>query len=576
MRGTGSVAGLLAGMVILGPALMPGYLLVYDMVFVPDPNFGERALGLDGSVPRAVPTDLVVSVLSLAAPGWMVQKVLLLGMFALVGGGIGGLVRTRLGAVAGALAACWNPYVAERLAIGHWSFLLGYALLPWVARSCIEVLAGGRGARPRLAMWLVIAAAFGSTSAIMAGLTAATVLLLPVGPAADVSTRVRVGAAGLLVGVTALANAAWWFPAVVRPGRLAADPDGVAAFAARPDTPLGLWGSLLTGGGIWHGGLWPPERASAVLSAVALAATIFCVIWALKNWKLSHPATLGLFVVGVLGVLLAAAGRTLLADGATAFVVHVPGGGLIRDSQKFLAPSVIFVAFAVGTTAEGLWDTLRSPPVRIPRHTAVMLVLAVLLWPVVTLPSLAWGSAERWAASDYPSGFRTVAERIDGDGGATTAVFPWTLYRRYDWNRDVVLLDPWNRLLESRVLVNDDLPLSSLTVQGEEPAAERVSKAVAAGGPGDVVGALRAEGVRYVVFHRDQPTSEAESEFFVGQEQAWADAHLVLYDLGPASTGGEALPRWAGLGLLASTAVGVAVLAALIVRTRRLPRITLR
>jgi hypothetical protein len=237
---------------------------------------------------------------------------------------------------------------------------------------------------------------------------------------------------------------------------------------------------------------------------------------------------------------------------------------------------VIFVAFAVGTTAEGLWETLRSPPARIARHTAVMLVLAVLLWPVVTMPSLAWGSAERWAASDYPVGFRTVAERIDGEAGSTAAVFPWTLYRRYDWNRDVVLLDPWNRLLESRVLVNDDLPLSSLTVQGEEPAAARVSKAVATGRPRDVVRALRALGVRYVVFHRVQPTSEAESEFFAGQEQAWADAHLVLYDLGPASTEVESLPRWAGLGLLASTAVGVAALATLIVRTRRLPRITRR
>jgi hypothetical protein len=254
----------------------------------------------------------------------------------------------------------------------------------------------------------------------------------------------------------------------------------------------------------------------------------------------------------------------------------VPGGGLIRDSQKFLAPWVVFVAFAVGTTAEDLWDTLRARRARIARHTAVMLVLAVLLWPVLTLPSLAWGSAERWASSDYPASFRTVASRIDGDAAASTAVFPWTLYRRYDWNRDVVLLDPWNRLLESRVLVNDDLPLSALTVQGEEPAAERLSKAVATGRPPDVLRALRDEGVRYVVFHRDQPTSDEESAFFDGQDQEWADDRLVLYDLGPGPRVAETLPRWAGLGLLVSTAVGVAVLITLVARTWRLPRIPRR
>ena len=33
----------------------------------------------------------------------------------------------------------WNPFVAERLLMGHWPVLLGYAVLPWL------VLAGSRG-----------------------------------------------------------------------------------------------------------------------------------------------------------------------------------------------------------------------------------------------------------------------------------------------------------------------------------------------------------------------------------------------------------------------------------------------
>ena len=193
---TGALTGLVAGLVVLGPALAPGFLLVYDMVFVPEPNFGARALGLDGSVPRAVPNDLVVSLLSLLLPGWVVQKVLLLAVFVLVGAGVGALVRTRSGAAVAAVAACWNPYVAERLALGHWAFLLGYALLPWVAGSAAAVLAGDRSGRRRLALWLVAAASCGSTAAVIATLVAVAVLAVPLGGRRAPARRAAAGPGG--------------------------------------------------------------------------------------------------------------------------------------------------------------------------------------------------------------------------------------------------------------------------------------------------------------------------------------------------------------------------------------------
>ena len=44
--------------------------------------------------------------------------------------------------------APWNAYVAERLAIGHWGFLLGLAALPWAFRRCAAVRRGRPGAVP--------------------------------------------------------------------------------------------------------------------------------------------------------------------------------------------------------------------------------------------------------------------------------------------------------------------------------------------------------------------------------------------------------------------------------------------
>ena len=251
---------------VLGPALAPGFLLVYDMVFVPEPNFGARALGLDGSVPRAVPNDLVVSLLSLLAPGWVVQKLLL-------------LAGVRAGRRWGGLRWCapgralpWRPSLRAGTPTSPSGSRSGTGPSCSATRSC----RGSPSARPpswpgtvpvvgRLALWLVAAASCGSTAAVIATLTRSPCSRSR--SRGDESSRLARLWGLVVVGVVgACANAVWWVPAMLIPGGLPADASGVSAFAARADSPWGLVGSVLTGGGLWHDGLWPPERGSLVLS----------------------------------------------------------------------------------------------------------------------------------------------------------------------------------------------------------------------------------------------------------------------------------------------------------------------
>ena len=53
----GAALGLGLGLLALGPGLGRGFLLSYDMVFVPRPPFSAALLGLTGGPPRAVPSD---------------------------------------------------------------------------------------------------------------------------------------------------------------------------------------------------------------------------------------------------------------------------------------------------------------------------------------------------------------------------------------------------------------------------------------------------------------------------------------------------------------------------------------
>src|SRR5204863_10095917 len=59
--------------------------------------------------------------------------------------------RSTAGAVAG-LVYGWSPYLAERLLEGHWTLLLAYAALPWIARAALGVRDGAPGALPRLVL----------------------------------------------------------------------------------------------------------------------------------------------------------------------------------------------------------------------------------------------------------------------------------------------------------------------------------------------------------------------------------------------------------------------------------------
>ena len=61
-----AAVGLALGVLALGPGLRRGFLLSYDMLFVPREPFSAAWPGL--APPRAVPSDLVIATVSRALP----------------------------------------------------------------------------------------------------------------------------------------------------------------------------------------------------------------------------------------------------------------------------------------------------------------------------------------------------------------------------------------------------------------------------------------------------------------------------------------------------------------------------
>ena len=534
----GLVVGGVLALLALGPLLVRGYALTYDMVFVPRLELTRGLLGLDTAVPRAVPADLLVALASRLVPADLVQKLVLAGVFVAAATGAARLVPSTLPAARAATAAlyAWNPFLYERLLMGHWGLLVSYAALPWVAGAAIDLRLGTRGALRRLVLTLAVAAAGSPPGGLIATFVALCVATIPPLPrfgspgsggpgsgvvdsrqhppsrsatlplrgpkaqgprveAAQGRARPRPQAArlGIVVGVGLVVNAPWLVPSLLRPGGMPVRVEGVAAFGARADGPLGTVGSLVGLGGIWNAlvvppgvGSWPWLAGFAVVLAVAGAGLPLLG----RRWP--PGVALGLLVAAGAGLVLAAAPALPgLGDLAEVVVTRLPGGGLIRDSQKFVAPLALAEAVCFGLGVERVLPAL---PVRWARPAAAGLVVA----PVLLLPALAWGAAGRLAAVDYPPAFAEARAAMAADPvPGAVLVLPWHLYQPYAWNGDRVVLDPAQRWFTRRAVGNDDLELVGLTVPGEDPYATRLGPLVRGSAP--LAPALPGTGVRYVL-----------------------------------------------------------------------------
>ena len=475
-----------------------------DMVFVPREPFTSAMFGLAGGAPRAVPSDFAVAVASRLLPADIVQKLVLLLIFVLACSGAAALLdRTPvLARLAAAVFYAWNPYVAERLIIGQWALLLGYAGLPWVFRA---MLMFDRGSTKRGAARLALAL----LPAVVGGFAAMAITALVVVPAA-LCTR-RAGTVAVALAALAVGSLPWFVPSVLH--AVYADPGGVAAFAARADTPFGTIGSLVMLGGTWnattvpkaYGGHW-----SAVWLAVVLAASAGYALLGRRRWPRSQ--WLGLAVGAVAGLLIAslgvtAAGRALLR-GAIGFW---PGFAVLRDGQQFTAPLALAEAIGFGLAVSwsmhpGSFGTKKTTERRGGKHRApalsdapgLALGVLALLAPVLLLPGLAWGAAGRLRPVWYPAAYLAAARTIDASRApGDVLLLPWAADRTPSWNHGEVMLDAWPRLVSRPVIWNDGTEVGNAALAPDDPRARRLDGLIRSVGP--LTAALRAAGVRFVV-----------------------------------------------------------------------------
>jgi hypothetical protein len=492
-----------SALIFIGPALHTGYILTYDMVFVPRQPITAELFGLGTSTPRAVPSQLAVALGShVIAADWL-QKFVLVGGVALGGVGAARLAPVGLvGRAAAALAYLWSPYVGQRLILGQWPMLLVFGSLPWMVRACAGVRARTNGAWPRLLLWTALCCLAGAPGWIVAVLVVPPGVLLRAGPGrrelgsperrsrrAGIGRHALARDAGLTVAGLAVFALPWAVPALLRPVALSTDRAAAAVFAARADTALGTVGSLLVGGGGWNAQANPAGRAGLLYAA---GAVVILVVAALGVARLGFASMPGLWVSALLALGLGIGSAVPWIRNAFA---GLPVGGLLRDAARYLLPWILAVAVGFGAGV----DRMRKQP-----RLRELAVVAALV-PVALLPSLAWGVGARLHAVPYPAEMAQVRRTVATEPGAVL-VAPLTTYRAFAWNGARTSLDAYPRLFDQRVVYASDLSVGVgdriVLIRGDDPMATRIQRELRNGPTASV---LAREGIHTVVVTAAQP-----------------------------------------------------------------------
>lgn len=523
-------------LLLLGPALKPGYTLLNDMVAVPHQTLQPWNVGVGSGLPRAVPQDFITAVVSGPVPGWVLQKACLYLALVAAGTGVARWVDSRaLGALAAVLAV-WNPFVVERLAQGHWALLMGYAAIPWVLLILSRM---HRGRDLLLLAGVVWLGSWVPTSGVLMCLVVLTCVSFLRPPR------------GLALGAVAIAVVMQtpWVLAALMGGASTAGAAGADVFALRSEGPWGWPVTAVGGGGLWNEAAVPGSRSWPFGAALGLAVLAFAIVGYSRAVR-AHGRVITSWVgLSVLCFVLAVAGRVPGLGSAQEWVVRsVPGGGLLRDGHKWLAPVVLCLAVLA---AYGFGRAREAMPAE---WSGVALALA-LVAPVVVMPDAALGLGGRLGSVDYPDGWDEVRSVVARDP-ADVVSLPWSTFRSYDWNDRRTVLDPAPRFFTTTVVSDDSLLVlkddSLVRIPGESPRASALSEMFARDStPDEILRALQDQSIGWVLVQRGQPVEPDETSLSLTRV-VWSSPELELRrvdGVGPAGWNAPArlLAAWSAL-----------------------------
>ncbi|WP_312098241.1 hypothetical protein [Corynebacterium dentalis] len=432
-----------------------GYaFMVRDMMIPARMPLNDLNEGLSSSAPRAIPQDTLLSVfLPPLSTVWIVAAMVL---FCAMAGMVytAWWVRRTVGAslpvqMVASLLLVWNPFTIERMLQGQWSIVVAMWLLPAIAYTSTFKQRG-----PML--FFLGIAAFTPTGWMLGGVIA-----------------LACARSWLVAGAQLFLAAPWLLVTVFNGSDVSADSSSAAAFAARAESGVGTLGALMGLGGIWNSEAVPDSRTGwSAAIGVLLCALMMMGAWGAREIIRRHS---GVLVVAALAIVV----PFLLSTSAGVSVMgllmdSVPGAGLLRDSQKFVALAVPGMTLLLARAVQVIAGWLNSGRWLVSSATGILIVLTVPALPAEMSPLKAQRLAPEWTQ---------IVNAVSQPTHSSTLLLPPGNYRVQD-GRPVVdpalkllpgnPIDPGFLIVDDKLVDGDPTAIALLqdTMNGEDHLAE--------------------------------------------------------------------------------------------------------
>lgn len=437
---------------ILGGMLAPGYILTLDMVWVDAPS---HSWSLDG-FNNTAPIYLLLSGFGLIFPSWVVQKLLLFGLFfslLYLPYRFLPFISSNYGRVFAGLLYALNPFVYSRLLAGQWEVLLGYAFLPLVLYT-LNRLIERRDMKSGLlfGLSLVIIGAcsihFLYLSLVLSifWLGAHFAKFLIIDRKVLSKSFFTACLAGILFFI--VMSTYWLVPALTREAPLETrfDVTHFEDFSISENHMISAPLNLAVLGGFWAEGeewryyfLWPQDQPLFWLAAIfILALVVFGFITLVRDKDKKFIAIL-LLILGIFSYVLAlGAWGGAFHSFNLWFYENIPGWSGLRDSHKIAGVlSLVYVTFAA--IAIDKIVILSKKNFYFTRTLLPILFVLPMLFGMYEL----FGFRGQLTPVEYPvSWYETKAILEKAPSSEKILILPWQGYFSLPFNNQLIVANP--------------------------------------------------------------------------------------------------------------------------------------
>lgn len=424
--------------------------MVRDMMIPYTMPVNDLVTGIAPGAPRALPQDAILAMLSPTIPASVCASWIMVLTSTIAVKFTARLVERVANApllvqMAVSLFVVWNPYTIERLLQGHWTLVAAMWCLPAVAHAAAAQLRGWK-------LLMLATCALTPTGWMMGGITALAF-------DRTMTNRWVTLHAQLFLAMP------WFLVTVVNSPQVLTNAASAQVFAARAEPGVGTLGALMGLGGMWNGDAIPDSR-TALTAWLSVLLFAFMLIGVSELWQVYPKVTCLTVGAIVLPFLFSTPPGVLLIGWLTQ---HIPGGGLVRDGQKFVALAVpgmaLMLAVALRLSARWVASAVKKAGER-EEAALPWLSLATAALIVCTVPTLP-ADIKPLEQRRLPAEWTQIVNAISASPNSHTLLLPPGSYRVSD---GIPVLSPALKLLPGRPIDPGFLVVNGQIVDGDPKA----------------------------------------------------------------------------------------------------------